>query len=44
MYYPVHVPCLLISAVVELMEKLTEKETELVRLDTELCDLSQLKV
>ena len=44
MYFPVHVPRLPISAVVELMKQLTEKETELVRLDAELRDLSQYKV
>ena len=44
MYFPVHVPRLPISAVVELMKQLTEKETELVRLDAELRDLSQYEV
>ena len=38
------IPYTYLSAVVELMEQLTEKETELVRLDAELCDLSQFKV
>ena len=44
MYFPVHVPRLPISAVVELMKQLTEKETELVRLDAELRALSKYKV